>query len=140
MRQLTAVDKQLQAGASDVVCIPGMAVSAGFQDLETDDWHKSIDLNSHLITHPQATFILAIRSDSWQSSGLFSGDWLLVDRAIEIRCVDKWAIVITDERLGVARWINVDNKQCFQDANQELFPDNVMVWGVVTAVIHRYRR
>lgn len=59
-------------------------------------------LETHLATHPEATFYLRTEGDGWGDSGLAAGDLLVVDRSVEPR---DGAVVIAhcDGALAVRR-------------------------------------
>ena len=58
-------------------------VSAGTFSPADDYVEKRLDLNEHLIKHPAATFAFRVTGDSMVGAGIFSGDLLIVDRAIK---------------------------------------------------------
>ena len=58
-------------------------VSAGTFSPADDYVEKALDLNEHLIKHPVATFAFRVTGDSMIGAGIFSGDLLIVDRAIK---------------------------------------------------------
>jgi DNA polymerase V len=58
-------------------------VPAGFPSPADDHLDKALDLNEHLIQHPAATFFCREGGDSMQGLGIFDGDLLIIDRAIE---------------------------------------------------------
>lgn len=59
------------------------AVQAGFPSPADDYMDKKLDLNEHLIKHPAATFYCRVSGSSMQGVGIFDGDLLIVDRAVE---------------------------------------------------------
>ncbi len=61
------------------------AVSAGFPSPADDFIDVPLDLNEHLIRHPSATFYARAQGSSMVGMGIFSGDLLVVDRAVEPR-------------------------------------------------------
>ncbi|WP_084382856.1 LexA family protein, partial [Curvibacter delicatus] len=56
---------------------------AGFPSPAEDLQERRIDLSEHLITHPQATFIIQVRGLSMVEAGIFDGDLLVVNRALK---------------------------------------------------------
>ena len=57
-------------------------VSAGFP-LPADDYAEgALDLNSHLVRQPAATFFARARGDSMIGAGIHDGDLLVVDRSL----------------------------------------------------------
>ncbi|MXY64100.1 MAG: translesion error-prone DNA polymerase V autoproteolytic subunit [Gammaproteobacteria bacterium] len=61
---------------------PG-AVPAGFPSPADDYMDGKLDLNEHLIRHPAATFYCRVSGSSMEGAGIFDGDLLVVDRAVE---------------------------------------------------------
>jgi len=117
-------------------------VSAGFPSPAEDFAQKSLDLNEHLIKHPAATYFVRVQGASMQSAGIFDGDLLVVDKALE-----PWdgCIVIADvsgefvvKRLkiqGNRIWLVPENeryKPIFLEGDMTL-----TIWGVCTHVIHQ---
>ncbi len=120
-------------------------ISAGFPSPAEDYIDKKLDLNEHLIKHPSATFYVKVEGDSMIDAGIFSGDMLIVDRALE--AIHKKIIVaVVDGEFTVKRLIIKKNKE----KNRILLhPENknypiieileemeFEIWGVVTNVIH----
>ncbi len=58
-------------------------VPAGFPSPAEDYMDKALDLNEHLIKHPAATFYCRVSGDSMRDTGIFDGDLLIVDRAVQ---------------------------------------------------------
>ncbi|MEH6468621.1 MAG: translesion error-prone DNA polymerase V autoproteolytic subunit [Porticoccus sp.] len=61
----------------------GMAVRAGFPSPADDFIETPLDLREHLIKHPSATFFARAEGDSMTGFGIFNGDLLIVDRALQ---------------------------------------------------------
>ena len=102
-------------------------VSAGFPSPAQGYEDEPLDLNELLIRHPAATFFFRVRGDSLKAEGIRDGSLLVVDRS---RTPSPGVIVVAD-------W-NGEREVCrmpaFLDGGEEL-----VVWGVVTAVITRLR-
>jgi len=58
-------------------------VQAGFPSPADDHLDQSLDLNEHLIKHPAATFFCRVTGESMTGLGIFDGDIIIVDRALE---------------------------------------------------------
>ncbi len=58
-------------------------VHAGFPSPADDFLEGSLDLNSLVIKHPEATFFARVEGDSMKDEGITEGDILVVDKAIE---------------------------------------------------------
>jgi DNA polymerase V len=60
-------------------------VAAGFPSPAQDYIERSLDLNELCIKHPAATFFVQVSGDSMKNTGIYDGDILVVDRALEAR-------------------------------------------------------
>ncbi len=138
-------------------------VKAGFPSPATDYEEVKLDLNTHLIAHPNATFFVHIDGDSMIDAKIQSGDIAIVDRSLEARNGDVILAVI-DGDFTIKRLEIRDNKgETLKDKTKltvatqntkqiRLLPENpkfepieitgnmiFQVWGVVTSVIHKMR-
>src|SRR5690554_4798700 len=57
-------------------------VSAGFPSPAQDFIEQTLDLNELCITHPSATYFVRVEGQSMTGVGIYSGDILVVDRAL----------------------------------------------------------
>src|SRR5271167_4346597 len=58
-------------------------VPAGFPSPADDYLEGKLDLNEHLIKHKAATFFVRVSGSSMEGAGIFDGDLLIVDKALE---------------------------------------------------------
>lgn len=84
----------------------------------------SLSLDVALIRSPQSTYLFRISGSQWERYGIFDRDVALVDRALAPRVADP-VIFWEDDSFVIRRY--------------RYLPAGTAVWGVVTAVIHRYR-
>ena len=70
-------------------------VPAGFPSPAQDHTQKRVDLNEVMVLNPLSTFLFQVAGDSMIGEGIFDGDRVIVDRAIEaqsgyivLACVD----------------------------------------------------
>jgi DNA polymerase V len=119
-------------------------VPAGFPSPASDYVEKAIDLNTHLIVHPSATFFVRARGDSMIEAGISDQDLLIVDRAFKARSGDIVIAVIdgdfTVKRLavsGTAALLIADNPK-YQPIDITDRSDTE-IWGVVTYVVKKTR-
>lgn len=118
-------------------------IKAGFPSPADDFIDLSLDLNEHLIDHPEATFFVKVSGDSMINAGIHQDDLLIVDRSF-IAENDQIVIAILNGEFTCKRY-HKDSK-----GNITLLPENenykpikitesmdFMVWGVVTYVIHK---
>ena len=59
-------------------------VATGFPSPADDFVEGSLDLNSFLIQRPAATFYTRVSGDSMMADGIFDGDYLIVDRSLDV--------------------------------------------------------
>jgi DNA polymerase V len=59
--------------------------AAGFPAPADDLVEKALDINDLVVKNPASTFFVRVEGDSMEGAGIFSGDVLVVDRAVEPR-------------------------------------------------------
>ncbi len=116
-------------------------ISAGFPSPAEDYIDRRLDLNEFLIKHPAATFFLKVSGDSMIRAGIFSGDILIVDRALEPGH-NKIVVAAVDGEFTVKRLRKTTDRVFLVPENKEYPVTEIKkgmdfeVWGVVTFVIH----
>src|SRR6476661_8507117 len=60
-----------------------VGVSAGFPSPADDEIERPLDLHDLLVKHPSATFFIRVDGDSMEGAGIYTGDILVVDRALK---------------------------------------------------------
>lgn len=115
-------------------------VRAGFPSPAEDLGAKRVDLTAQLVKHPQATFMLRARGDSMKDAGIFDGDVLVVDRAIQPRSGHVVIAVVDGE--FVCKTLSIRAGRMKLKAANPGFPDivpkdgqTVEIWGVVAHAI-----
>ena len=58
-------------------------VAAGFPIITDDYSHERLDFNRDYIKHPEASFYADVEGDSMRDAGIFDGDRVIIDRAVE---------------------------------------------------------
>ena len=117
------------------------AVPAGFPSPADDYIEGKLDLNSHLIKHPAATYFVRADGDSMIDAGIHHSDILIVDRALE-PSGGSVVIAVIDGELTVKRLCKSGGKLLLVPDNRDYEPFhidenmNFAIWGVVTAVTH----
>ena len=118
------------------------SIPAGFPSPAEDHIDIPLDLNEHLIRHPAATFYVYAKGNSMQNSGIYDGDLLIVDRAVEPK-LKNIVIAIIDGEFTVKRISKIKNKIYLLPDNKEYQPIeikdslNFQIWGVVIYTIHK---
>ena len=116
-------------------------VSAGFPSPAENYIERQLDLNTHLIRHPAATFFVRVVGDSMLDAGIHPGDILIVDRSLE-PTDEKVIIVVINGELTVKRLRKLKGRFLLVPENDSYQPITVEdgaeleIWGVVTTVIH----
>ena len=120
-------------------------IPAGFSSPVDAHLDAHLDLTRHLFRHPASTFLARVSGDSMIGAGIHPGDIVAVDRALR---ADDGSIVVavlegehTIKRLQLRAgepWLVAGN------ARYPAVPINaeagLVVWGVVTHVIHALGR
>jgi len=118
------------------------SVPAGFPSPADEYLEPKLNLNELLIKHPSATFFVRVQGDSMIGAGIFNGDILIVDRALEPKNGDI-AVCVIDGEFTVKRLVIIDDKLFLAPENGQYEPIKVTefqdfrVWGIVTYVIHK---
>lgn len=116
------------------------AVPAGFPCPAESTIDQALDLNSLLVTHPAATFFIRVEGNSMEGAQIFSGDILIVDRAIEATH-GKIVLAIINGEFTVKRLSKQHGKISLTAENPAYRPIHItnecdfQIWGVVTYVI-----
>lgn len=101
-------------------------VHLGFPNAALDSADVPLDLNKLVVKNRSSTFYMRVEGSSYEEMGIYSGDIVCIDRALEIRPGDVFVGSIDGEfvlrKLGKT-----------EDSEIDLF-------GVVTYVIHAMRK
>ncbi|HEX4799149.1 MAG TPA: translesion error-prone DNA polymerase V autoproteolytic subunit [Candidatus Paceibacterota bacterium] len=60
----------------------GSRPQAGFASVGDEHIERVLDINDLVIKHPASTFFVRVEGDSMEGAGIYSGDVLVVDKAI----------------------------------------------------------
>lgn len=119
-------------------------ISAGFPSPAADYVEKGLDLNAFLVQHKEASFFFEVVGESMSGIGIIGGDIVLVDRSVTpihghivLAVIDgEYTLKRLHQRHGVIE-LHPENrayKPIRLIEGQEL-----QVWGVITAVVRKYR-
>jgi len=118
-------------------------ISAGFPSPALDFQHESIDLNQHLVRHPEATFYGRVKGQSLKDLGIVDGDLLVIDRSLEVRD-GRLAVCFINGEFTAKRIKIHEHRIYLMPANADYQPilvkeeDELIIWGVVTFVIKAF--
>lgn len=118
-------------------------VMADYPSPANDFPEARLDLVEYLIQHPSATYYIRVVDDSIANLGIFAGDLLIVDRALETHIDDILIVAINDE-LICRRLANIDGESCLVADNSNTPPillnsKDIQIWGVVVHKVHTFR-
>lgn len=117
-------------------------VPAGFPSPAEDYIDKHLDLNTHVVRHPAATFFVRATGESMAGASIGHGDILVVDRALD-PVHGRIVIAVLDGELTVKRLRRQNGRMFLEPANPaferiEIRPEaDFEIWGVVTYIIHK---
>ena len=105
----------------------GVGIHAGFPNPAADrDISKmTLSLNQLLVQNPSSTFFFRLHGRGWEEQGVFDGDIAVIDRAVSPR-PDDLVVIWQESGFTVTRY-----KQA---------PLHTTNFGVITSIIHEYRR
>lgn len=117
------------------------SVPAGFPSPSQDYSDTKIDLTQMLIRNELSTFIVRVSGDSMEGAGIYDGDELIVDRALEP--VDGHVVIaVIDGEMTVKR-LRITATGVVLQAENAQYPDvtvdelsELLIWGVATTCIH----
>lgn len=122
----------------------GARVEAGFPSPAEDFREGTLDLNDLLISHPNATFYVRAAGDSMTNAGIFAGDLLVVNRALDASHGDIVVAVVNGEFTLKRLYMRNSNTKLIAENDQ--FPDiefaegeQLEVWGVVTGCVKQFK-
>lgn len=125
-----------------------LKVPAGSPGLGDEAADERCDLNQLLVRDPESTFLYPVAGDSMDRAGILHGDQVVVDRALEAGSGDIVVAILPGEghtlkRLRLQRGLTVLEPDSHNPRHKarRLRPDEeLQIWGVVRAVIRRYKR
>lgn len=105
----------------------GVSVHSGFPNPALDrrgQGSLALDINQWLVRHPSSTYLFRVSGHHWANQGVYDGDVAVIDRALQAKSSD---LLVT--------WRADGSRLC----RQHQLTSEDKPWGVVTAVIHKYR-
>ena len=115
---------------------------AGFPSPATDYIEEDIDLNIHLIKNVPATFVIRVQGKSMTDVEIYDGDLLVVDKSLKPKNFSTVVANVHDE-LVVKNFVKTKNEQFLTSGSKKIEDkiiinneSDILIWGVVTYVIH----
>ncbi len=122
-------------------------IRAGFPSPAQDYVTEGLDLNKELVRHRETTFYARVVGDSMQGAGIYDGDLVVIDKALEARDGD-YIVAYVDGEFTIKQYVEDQVRQCawLRPANPrypsiKITRDNdFLIWGVVTYTIKKLCR
>ncbi|MCF7790707.1 MAG: translesion error-prone DNA polymerase V autoproteolytic subunit [Victivallales bacterium] len=120
-------------------------ISAGFPSPAENYFDGELDLNAYLVKNPPATFFVRVSGESMINAGINPKDILIVDRSLEVKNNDI-IIAAIDGEFTVKRFSGKNNTFKLIAENPDYKNIEITsetdfeIWGVVTNVIHGFRK
>ena len=124
------------------------SIKAGFPSPADDYRHETLDFNRDYIRHPEASFYGDVTGDSMRDAGIFDGDRVIIDKAVEPH--DGSIVVAFWNGEFTMKYLDLKHKK---DGYIELKPanpdypvfkisaeDRFEVWGVVIHLIRTFEK
>lgn len=119
-------------------------IACGFPSPADDFLDSTIDLNRHLIKHPNSTFYGRARGDSMQNIGIFDGDLLIIDKSISpsngsiaVCFIDGDFTVKTIKIQQDLIWLVAENKK--YEPIKVTRDNEFLIWGIVINSIRYFK-
>lgn len=113
---------------------------AGFPAPGDDQVEKILDINDLVVQNPTSTFFVRVEGDSMEEAGIFSGDVLVVDRAVEAK-PSRIVVAAVNGEMLVKRLAKQGNQLVLLSENDQYAPiflgedEECFVWGVVVGSV-----
>jgi len=119
--------------------------AAGFPAPADDLVETALDINDLVVKNPASTFFVRVEGNSMEGAHIFSGDVLVVDRAVEIK--DKMIVVAAVfGELVVKRLKKQGDTHVLASENPDYEPINInenddcYVWGAVVGSVRQFEQ
>ena len=113
---------------------------AGFPSPATDWVERDLNIADVLVPHAASTYIVRVAGDSMNGIGIFDGDLLVVDKALE--AAHGSLIIAVLEGVFVLKRLEVRGDEMWLSSEHPAYPPlfvaqdrESVIWGVVTFVI-----
>jgi DNA polymerase V len=118
------------------------SVPAGYPSPAEDHLVQPLDLRDYLRAKEETSFFMRVSGFSMEEAGIHDGDVILVDRSLTPR-QDDVVVAAVDGDLTVKRLDLEAQALCPENPRYPPLPfadaGGVSIWGVVLAVVHRFR-
>ena len=117
--------------------------AAGFPAPGDDQVERVLDINDLVVKHPASTFFVRVEGDSMEGAGIFSGDVLVIDRAVDPHNGHVVVAAVNGEM--VVKRLYIDRGVLELHSENESYDPIVVseeegctVWGVVVGSVRQF--
>lgn len=120
---------------------------AGFPSPAADYTGERIDIVREMTPHPDTTFYARVVGDSMRDAGILDGDIAVIDRSLEPHN-GSFVVAYIDNEFTLKEYqlnrsgefaMLIPHNPDFQPIRVDA-GDNFRVWGVVTHIVHKFRK
>lgn len=121
----------------------GHTIPAGYPSPAEDHLEGQLDIHSYLVRNPVSSFLMRVSGDSMKGIGIFDGDTIVVDRAINARCGHQIVARLQDEFVCKTFRL-IQGKPYLYPENSQYKPITITsdiefeIWGVVVASFRKH--
>ncbi len=140
---VTEIARSARSAGNNQVPLYTSRPQAGFPAPGDDQIERILDINDLVVHNPASTFFVRVEGDSMEDVGIFSGDVLVVDRAVEAK-VGRIVVAAVNGEMVVKRFAKVDGRQALVSENQAYAPiflgedEECYLWGVVVGSVRQF--
>ncbi len=144
MRSASPVPVPLETTSSLQLPLFSSYVRAGFPNPADDHLEQRIDLNTLLMPHPDASFLLRVAGESMIEAGIYPEDVVVIDRSLEVQQRDIVVAEVEGE-FTIKRFLRQSGSIILAPENPAFRPlvftpeMELTIFGVVTFTLHRHR-
>lgn len=117
----------------------GIVFHAGFPNASEDADSLALSLDTLVVRHKASTFFWRLDSAGVPELGWEQGDIAVVDRSLIPKNQD-WIVAVLHDEFVLRRLVKVGPQVHFMKPNGENELSQVIVWGVMTYIVHRLGR
>ena len=118
-------------------------VPCGFPSPADDHLEDHIDLVAHLVSRPSSTFVMQVSGDSMEGAGIFTGDYVVIDKSVETK-PGHIVVAVLNGEMTLKKFEKRAGQYLLTSTNPrkykpiELNEDNPPeIWGVVVGVVRK---
>lgn len=146
MSETTATDVASAKTGTFAAPLYASQPAAGFPAPGDDLVERALDINDLVVKHPASTFFVRVSGDSMEGAGIFSGDVLVVDRAVEAAHGHIVVAAVNGELVVKRLQVHVDREMLLVSENTDYDPirigdgEECFVWGVVVGSVRSFAK